>query len=123
MTLSKTQELRLKTLLAVPWRPRVERTEDGFVASIPELPEFVAAADREDEIEGVFWDALRAVLMDYVARDETPPLPEGAADRLSKPPVRRPPVLLFTPAGGSKVDEASQETAGDFFEGEALASR
>jgi hypothetical protein len=76
--LSKEQERQLSELLLLPWEPHVERTEDsGIVMTIPEVPEFVAAADNDTEAAEVFWDALRAVLSDYLERGDSAPVPSN----------------------------------------------
>lgn len=70
----------LARLLALPWSLRTHRDENGcLVAEIGELPEFIAAADNEDDFATAFWDSLRSLLSSYLAAGDRIPEPAAGA--------------------------------------------
>lgn len=73
--------------LSLPWTiQREERDDDGryFVLRVVELPGFVVACEDEDELDEMFWPALRAFLESYVKHGETPPLPILKSSRVRR---------------------------------------
>lgn len=74
----------LRDYLVLPWHVRREQhSDDGWYASlrIDELPGFVVAARTDDELDGMFWPALRSYLLSYLDDGEEPPLPAGVRSR------------------------------------------
>ena len=83
----------LEFFLSLPWTiKREEHDDDGrYIAlTIEELPGFVLASESEEELEAMFWPALRAFLQSYIQHGEQPPVPALARKRMaasSTPPT------------------------------------
>jgi predicted RNase H-like HicB family nuclease len=61
-----------------PWYAVVlEQGEDGWTAYVPDLPDVIAAAETEDEVEDRIREAIGSHLQ--ALRDEGVPVPEPAA--------------------------------------------
>ena len=75
--MTPNRESRLAALLRLPWTVRVERSDEGyFVARCAELPGSIATGSK-DEIEGEFWESMRATLGTLLDDGDRIPLPNG----------------------------------------------
>lgn len=80
-------QLSIEEYLRMPWTVRISRNEeDGYlVARVVELPDVIATGIDEKELEGAFWDSLRASIECYLHFGDAVPTPDP-----SRRPVPRP---------------------------------
>ena len=76
--------LTIEQLLAASWSwqgPKEVREDDRthFELRVAELPDFLVAGETREEVLQEAAPALRAFLLSFVEREETPPLPERRA--------------------------------------------
>lgn len=67
---------RIAQYLRLPWRVRVSRDEDnGFVATVDEMPDAIGTGATAKELEHDFWQAMRASIAARLALGEPIPCP------------------------------------------------
>ncbi len=94
-----TTKQKLSYLMTLPWTVTVERSEEGLVAHVGEIPDAIATGDDEHELARDLWESLWSSLSARLEYQDEIPLPTGANispmpwDRGDAPPAPRQPLI------------------------------
>lgn len=95
---------RIAQYLRLPWRVRVSRDEDnGFVATVDEMPDAIGTGATAKELEHDFWQSMRASIAARLELGEPIPSPPVRHTKHRLSIVRRLPEHSETVGSGGAI--------------------